>query len=222
MDGFEKCSSAAESDMKKLLVLFAHPVFQTSLLNKSLLASLPKSTHITVHDLYECYPNFMIDVEREQALLNSHDVVMFQHPMYWYSSPAILKEWMDLVFEHGYAYGSNGTALRGKSFISAVTTGGDSSNFRGEANMRELLRPFELTAKLCNMTYLPPLVTSGGLRLKAQVQVDLGNNQQLQQKIKTYQRLIDDLLHDRITGDASQQYSTMNELLQSTLVNQND
>ena len=115
--------------MKKVLVLFAHPVFQTSLLNKTLIESLPQSEHITVHDLYECYPNFMIDVEHEQQLLMSHDVVIFQHPLYWYSSPAILKEWMDLVLAHGFAYGTDATALNGKQFISVITSGGDLGNY---------------------------------------------------------------------------------------------
>ena len=60
---------------------------------------------VRLHDLYEAYPDFLIDVEAEQALLLEHDVIVFQHPVYWYSSPAILKEWQDLVLEHGFAYG---------------------------------------------------------------------------------------------------------------------
>lgn len=204
-------SNSAEPVLNKILVLFAHPVFQTSLLNKSLLAGLPDSAQITVHDLYECYPNFMIDVEREQALLNDHDVIIFQHPMYWYSSPAILKEWMDLVLEHGYAYGSDAIALKGKQFLSVITSGGDVSNYQGEFNIRGLLKPFEYTAKLCNMNYLPPFITYAGLKIKA---AELNQNlpsTYLQQQVSNYRALIDDLVHDRINSVDCENFSTMNE-----------
>ena len=72
-----------------------------------------------MHDLYEAYPDFDIDVRREQELLAAHEVIVLQHPFYWYSAPALLKEWQDLVLEHGWAYGSGGTALRGKALLSA-------------------------------------------------------------------------------------------------------
>lgn len=204
-------STSAEPVLNKILVLFAHPVFQTSLLNKSLLAGLPDSAQITVHDLYQCYPNFMIDVEREQALLDRHDVVIFQHPLYWYSSPSILKEWMDLVLEHGYAYGTDATALRGKQFISVITSGGDVSNYQGERSIRELLKPFELTAKLCNMSFLPPFITYAGLKIKANNFDQQLPTNYLSQQVSKYQSLIDDLIHGRIDPLLCEQYASMNE-----------
>lgn len=79
---------------------------------------------VIVHDLYEAYPRFDIDVQYEQRLLEGRDVVIFQHPIYWYSTPSILKEWQDLVLEHGWAYGSEGKALHGKLWLHVVTTGG--------------------------------------------------------------------------------------------------
>jgi glutathione-regulated potassium-efflux system ancillary protein KefG len=86
---------------------------------------------VTVNDLYESYPELDIDVDREQRLLLEHDVVIFQHPFYWYSTPAILKEWQDLVLEHGWAYGHGGSALRGKWMMSALTAGGSEEAYRG-------------------------------------------------------------------------------------------
>ena len=204
-------SNATESGMKKILILFAHPVYQTSLLNKALLAGLPDSDQVTVHDLYECYPNFMIDVAHEQALLGSHDVIIFQHPLYWYSSPAILKEWMDLVLEHGYAYGTDATALQGKQFISVITSGGDVSNYQGEYNIRDLLKPFELTAKLCNMSYLPPFITYAGLKIKADNFDQQLPTTYLQHQVTKYQSLIDDLIHGRIDPLTCEKYTTINE-----------
>ncbi len=199
--------------MKKVLVLFAHPVYQTSLLNKTLIESLPDSDHVTVHDLYECYPNFMIDVAKEQALLEAHDVVIFQHPLYWYSSPAILKEWMDLVLAHGFAYGTDATALTGKQFISIITSGGDLCNYKGDRNIRGLLKPFEFTAKLCNMSFLPPFVIYGGLKVKAHNYDEHLSATYLSEQTEVYLQLMDDLINERIDAKYCEQYQTLNEHL---------
>ena len=66
--------------------------------------------------LYAAYPDFMIDVKREQQLLLDHDIIVLQHPFYWYSSPAIIKEWLDLVLENGWAYGTGGSNLHRQVF----------------------------------------------------------------------------------------------------------
>lgn len=149
----------------KILILFAHPAFQRSRVHPTLLASARSLEGVTVHDLYEAYPDLMIDVPREQALLREHDVIVLQHPLYWYSSPAILKEWQDLVLQHGFAYGRDGTALHGKMMMSAVSAGGGEAAYRKEGVNRftivELLRPFEQTAALCGMRWLPPFVVHG-------------------------------------------------------------
>ena len=82
---------------RRLLLLFAHPAVHKSRVNHLLLSHVQSLPGITVNDLYEAYPRFLINVAREQALLLEHDVIIFQHPFYWYSSPAILKQWQDLV-----------------------------------------------------------------------------------------------------------------------------
>jgi glutathione-regulated potassium-efflux system ancillary protein KefG len=91
--------------------------------------------------------------------------VVLQHPIFWYSTPAIVKEWEDLVLEHGWAYGSTGAALRGKLLLQAVTTGGRAEAYHRDGfnrfTIRELLAPIEQTAHLCGMHYLPPFVVSG-------------------------------------------------------------
>lgn len=79
--------------------------------------------------LYQLYPDFNIDIAAEQAALARADLVIWQHPMQWYSVPPLLKLWMDKVLAHGWAYGHNGIALRGKSLMWAVTTGGGESHF---------------------------------------------------------------------------------------------
>ena len=150
---------------RKLLVLFAHPAIRRSRVNRRLVEAARGLEGVTVNDLYEAYPDLDIDVEREQRLLDQHDAVVFQHPFYWYSTPAILKEWQDLVLEHGWAYGQDGHALEGKILLNATTTGGSEETYRRAGSnhftMRELLAPFEQTARLCGMRYLPPFVVHG-------------------------------------------------------------
>jgi glutathione-regulated potassium-efflux system ancillary protein KefG len=148
-----------------VLVLFAHPALEKSRVNRKLVRAARELRGVTFHDLYERYPEFDVDPEREQELLLAHDVIVMQHPMYWYSTPALLKQWEDLVLEHGWAYGTGGDALAGKRFISVITTGGPEASYQRDGfhgrTVVELLAPIAQTAKLCKMDYLPPFVTFG-------------------------------------------------------------
>jgi len=150
---------------RRVLVLFAHPALQKSRINVHLVQAARQVPGVTFHDLYEAYPRFDIDVAHEQQLLLDHDVVVFQHPFYWYSTPSILKEWQDLVLEHGWAYGSEGTALRGKRWMHAITTGGREEAYCSEGyagmTVRSLLAPLEQTATLCGMVFLAPFLVHG-------------------------------------------------------------
>jgi glutathione-regulated potassium-efflux system ancillary protein KefG len=161
--------------MKKILINFAHPAKSHSNINKALRKAVEGLDNVTVNDLYANYPDFMIDIKHEQALCEAHDIIIFQHPFYWYSTPAIMKEWLDLVLEHGWAYGSEGKALQDKLFFQAITTGGDASTYQkdgyNEFTLAELTSPYQATAKLCNMTWLPPFVVSGVHRGLPQEQV---------------------------------------------------
>lgn len=149
----------------KVLILFAHPAFHKSNVNRHLIDGLSEMEGITFQDLYEQYPEFDIDVKREQELLEEHDCIIFHHPFFWYSTPAILKEWQDLVLEHGWAYGSKGNALKDKLFFNVITTGGPFQSYRKKDfhnhTMIELLAPVRQTAVLCKMNCLPPFVIHG-------------------------------------------------------------
>jgi glutathione-regulated potassium-efflux system ancillary protein KefG len=151
--------------LKRILVLFAHPALQKSRINKALIKDIHKIDGVTFHDLYQAYPEFDIDVEIEKKLMVDHQVVIFHHPLFWYSTPAILKEWQDLVLEHGWAYGSKGDALREKLFFNVLTSGGRREAYGGDGhnhkNLRTLLSPIEQTATLCKMIYLPPFAVQG-------------------------------------------------------------
>lgn len=186
--------------MRRVLVLFAHPVMERSRVNKRLVDALRDLPGVTIHDLYEAYPTFAIDVAREQELLREHDVLVFQHPFYWYSTPAILKEWQDLVLEHGWAYGPGGTALRGKITLNAISTGGPEAAYRRDGHnrftVRELLAPWEQTANLCQMRFLAPYVVHAALRVSPDE--DLGAWR------AAYRRLVEGLRDERIDLERAQ------------------
>ncbi|TGL46773.1 sodium:proton antiporter [Leptospira kemamanensis] len=156
--------------MVKILVLLAHPYLERSKANQMLLDSIPLSENITLRDLYELYPHFTINVKEEQSLLLNHDVILFQHPLYWYSCPPLMKQWIDSVLEDGWAYGINGNALKGKKWIQAITTGGSQvaytkEGFHGHL-IEEFLLPFQRTAELCQMDYHKPFLVQGTFHLR--------------------------------------------------------
>lgn len=155
--------------MRRVLVLFAHPALEKSRVHRGLVPAVPDGPDFTFHDLYEAYPRLDVDVAREQELLLEHDVVVMQFPFYWYSTPPMLKQWQDLVLEHGWAYGSQGHALEGKAFMCALSTGGRAEAYQPEGynrfTVRELLVPLEQTVRLCGMSYLPPFIVHGTHRL---------------------------------------------------------
>ncbi len=155
--------------MKRILILFAHPALERSRVHVQLAKAARAVEGVYVHDLYEHYPDFMIDVAHEQDLLRQHDLILFQYPLYWYSSPSLLKEWQDLVLGHGFAYGSEGKQLQGKIFGTVISTGGSRETYTTEGSnhfsMNELLYPLEQMASLCGMAYLPPFIIYGTYNL---------------------------------------------------------
>jgi glutathione-regulated potassium-efflux system ancillary protein KefG len=192
--------------MNRILVLFAHPALQKSRVNRELIRGIDRIPGVTFRDLYEFYPDLDINVRTEQKLLLEHDILVFQHPFYWYSTPAILKEWQDLVLEHGWAYGQDGNALRGKKMLSVISTGGREEAYQKNGynryTIRELLSPIDQTAYLCGMEYLPPFVVHGTHRISAD---------ELHQQRNDYHRLLSALVEDKIDLKKALQFDRLNQ-----------
>ena len=164
--------------MKKILVLFAHPRYEKSRTNKALLGALQGQDGITVHDLYELYPDFNVDTAREQELLMAHQIIVWHYPLFLYGAPAMVKQWMDLVLEHGWAHGAGGNNLEDKQVCATITSGGSRESYSHSGfnrhTMPELLFPLRQAAHLCRMTWLPPFAVQGTYRLTDDMLADHG------------------------------------------------
>lgn len=153
--------------MSRLIHYFAHPGVHSSIANIQMWKTTADMAGVSRVDLYAEYPRAHIDVELEQERLRSHQVVLLQFPIFWYSSPSLVKEWIDLTLERGFAYGEGGDALAGKTLQLAVTAGGDLSAYCAEGYqrfpLRTFLTPFEQTARICGMRFAAPYVLFGSL-----------------------------------------------------------
>lgn len=148
--------------MNKILLLLFHPRLESSRVNLSVNQFLTRNKQIKIKDMYELYPDFNINVKTEQQDLLEADVILFQHPFYWYSAPPLVKQWIDLVLENGWAYGRGGEQLKGKKIMHIISSGGGfvaySKQGKNLYTYNELLRPFELTYRLCQLEKLPPYI----------------------------------------------------------------
>ena len=151
-----------------ILVLAAHPNWRESRVNRRMLAAARATAGVHVRDLYALYPDYDIDVGAEQAAAAAASLIILLHPIQWYSMPALQKLWLDEVLTYGWAYGQGGTALRGKDLWLSATTGGPESSYHPQGYNRyffdAFLPPYEQTAALCGMRFLPPLLLHGAHR----------------------------------------------------------
>lgn len=145
----------------KTLVIISHPEIMESGSQQYLLSSIPENKDITVHHLDSVYPDFNIDVEKEQNLLKEHERIIFQFPFYWYSAPALLKKWQDDVLTDGFAYGKKGKALVGKEFGLVMSIGVKKEEYqpggREGFSIDELTKPFQALALKTGMEFLKML-----------------------------------------------------------------
>jgi glutathione-regulated potassium-efflux system ancillary protein KefF len=148
-----------------ILVLYAHPSAHLSRVNRRLADAARAIPGVRVHDLYDSYPDFYIDVAREQALAEAADAIVLLHPIQWYSMPSLQKEWLDAVLQPGWAYGEQGGALAGKACWLAATTGSAADAYRaGAAHGRpfaDYLPHYQQTAALCGMRWEEPHILHG-------------------------------------------------------------
>ena len=157
--------------MPEIFVLVAHPQLEQSRVNHALMDAAARAApgRVEVRDLYALYPDYLIDVAAEQALLADARMLVWQHPIHWYGMPPLMKLWLDEVFAFGWAYGPGGHALQGKDLWLAASTGGAEESYRPEGYNRyffdAFVPPYEQTAALAGMRFLPPLLLHGAHRI---------------------------------------------------------
>ena len=171
------------------LLIYAHPYPNRSRANRVLLDAVHDHAELEVRSLYDLYPGFGIDVEAEQQALLQAELVIWQHPIYWYSVPGLMKHWFDKVLARGWAYGDGGTALEGKRCWWVATTGGDDHAFSAEGMhahpMQAFVPPVLQTARFCGMQWLEPLIVHGAHRI---------GDEQLRQAARDYRESFERLL----------------------------
>lgn len=148
----------------KTIVIATHPNIAASRINQAWIEELRKHDNLTIHSLYEAYPDEEIDVAAEQKLLEAHDRIIFQYPLYWYSTPPLLKKWFDAVLQYGWAYGPGGDKMQGKEIGVAISTYGSAESYQPDGanrfTLREIVRPIEALSYFISASYLPPFALS--------------------------------------------------------------
>ncbi|MDQ1234680.1 putative NADPH-quinone reductase [Paenibacillus sp. SORGH_AS306] len=142
----------------KTLVIVTHPNMQDSVINKRWIQELEKyPDQFTIHELYKVYPDENINVEQEQALVEAHDHIVFQFPLYWFNCPPLLKKWLDEVLTYGWAYGSTGKHFTDRKVAIAVTVGVSEADYQPDGKYRytleQILLPFEMTFDYIHALY---------------------------------------------------------------------
>jgi glutathione-regulated potassium-efflux system ancillary protein KefF len=174
--------------MSSIVVLAAHPNLEHSRVNRRLIEALRAAGSTDLRDLYALYPDYLIDVPAEQAALLRARLVVWLHPIHWYSMPPLMKLWVDEVLAFGWAYGPGGSALRGKDLWLVATTGGPQDSYHPSSYNNhyfdDFLPAYRQTAVLTGMRFLDPLVLHGARRAdEGDIQAHM---QRLLDRIATY------------------------------------
>ena len=155
-----------------VVVIVAHPYPDKSRANRALTRAIQGVPGVEVRSLYDLYPDYGIDVPAEQQALLRASTVVWQHPIYWYSAPALLKLWFEKVLLVGWAYGPGGTALHGKRCLWVASTGADAQGYGPDGPHRFAFEAFvpvvQQTAQFCGMTWLDPIILHGAHRITLQ------------------------------------------------------
>jgi len=153
---------------KKTLVIMAHSNPNDSKINKRIKETLKDEEHIIYKDIKSLYGDYNFDVQKEQEDLLNADKVIFQFPLYWWTAPAILKQWMDDVYTYGFAYkyGESGEwealNLQNKEFQMIVSIGGSEEDYkRMNIKVKDCLSSYSITAYSLGMKELDPFLLYG-------------------------------------------------------------
>ncbi|XP_019612580.1 NAD(P)H dehydrogenase [quinone] 1 [Rhinolophus sinicus] len=122
-----------------------------------------------------------LDIVAEQKKLEAADLVIFQFPLQWFGTPAILKGWFERVltgeFAYTYAAMYDKGPFRNKKAVLSVTTGGSGSMYSLQGihgDMNIILWPIQSgTLHFCGFQVLEPQLTYsvGHIPADARIQI---------------------------------------------------
>lgn len=146
----------------KTLIIVSHPEIDESGSQQYLKEALSDTAEVTYHHLESTYPAGKIDIKQEQELLQNHDRIILQFPLYWYSSPPMLKHWLDEVLTENFAYGFGGNKLKGKELGLVLVIGMPEKEYqvggREGFSLSALTTPYQAMAKKTQMHFLKPFL----------------------------------------------------------------
>ena len=184
-----------ENIMPDTLIIVAHPDIEHSMVNRRWLKETRQHPdRFLVHELYLHYPDARVDAEAEQQLVDAHEKLVLQFPVYWFNCPPLMKQWLDQVLTYGWAYGSQGKALTDKTVALAVSLGTPAEDYRPGGrighDLAEVLRPFELTMKYCGANYRQPFTFH---TIDSNAAYDEAAHAQMEQGVLDYRRWLENL-----------------------------
>ena len=138
--------------MGNTLMILAHPSINESIGNKIISNKIANQENTVIRHLDKLYVDFKIDIKAEQEALLATDTIIFQFPLFWYSTPAILKHWIDKVIQYGFAFGADSYKLKGKKIIVSFTIGSSVKDYPSEI-IDKITFPLQGLASYCKMEY---------------------------------------------------------------------
>lgn len=164
--------------MKNTLVIFAHPYFEYSKLNRELLKVYAGFEHVTIRDLYEEYPDLHVPAFRERKRIVDYERLVFHFPLIWFSFPPLLKLWIDEVFDMTWMM-EDYHPLTNKDAMIVVTAGGKQQQYTPEGTygttLENLLKPIKISLKVNNIEVTEILTVYNADHLSKEETADVKN-----------------------------------------------
>lgn len=137
---------------------------------------------------------FSPDILSEMKKLHEADMVIFHFPLWWGSSPAIMKGWFDRVLAMGFAWDGEHIFdkgyMRGKRAMAVVTVGEPASYYQADGlqktNVRALLQPIlHSTLAFCGFDVIEPHIIHG---------VTTAQSDEIQKEVTLFQERMEKIL----------------------------
>lgn len=133
----------------------------------------------------EAYINHTLtaDINAEIDKITWADHILFQFPLWWFSTPAILKGWLDRVLVKGFAYDAgkvfNEGLLKGKTASLVTSTQSPESAYQTnglhQATIDTFLHHIHHTLRFVGIETRTPFVTYGAFNLDAVTEENIVN-----------------------------------------------